>query len=132
MGQRAARSVRAPGETRALPRGPYDPLAGIGFLVPIGTGVVLVPQRQQRKIIMSTKSKDTKRPTHALWHVEGEGEKARWTRIGAAWIHKDLKGANLKFDLFPTSNAGRVVVREVSDKDDANNSSNGASQGGQR
>ncbi|WP_334146251.1 hypothetical protein [Hyphomicrobium sp.] len=81
---------------------------------------------------MSTKSKDTKRPTHALWHVEGEGEKARWTRIGAAWIHKDLKGANLKFDLFPTSNAGRVVVREVSDKDDANNSSNGASQGGQR
>ena len=81
---------------------------------------------------MSTKSKDTKRPTHALWHVEGEGEKARWTRIGAAWIHKDLKGANLKFDLFPTSNAGRVVVREMSEKDDANNSSNGASQGGQQ
>ncbi|MCZ7593668.1 MAG: hypothetical protein M5U16_01220 [Hyphomicrobium sp.] len=81
---------------------------------------------------MSNKSKDTKRPSHAIWHVDGEGEKARWTRIGAAWLHKDLKGANLKFDLFPTSGSGRVVVREVSEKDETGEEFNAASQGGQK
>lgn len=81
---------------------------------------------------MSTKSHDNKRPTHAIWHVEGEGEKARWTRIGAAWLHKDKKGAGLKFDLFPTSSAGRVVVREIEEKNDAGDEFNGAAHGGQQ
>lgn len=61
---------------------------------------------------MNKKTNEPNRPTHAIWHVRGEGDNARWTRIGAAWMHKDLKGANLKFDLMPIS--GRTVLREIS------------------
>ena len=59
---------------------------------------------------MSTTTESNK-PTHAIWQVTGEGERARWNRVGAAWLHKDTKGANLKFDSFPLS--GRIVLREV-------------------
>jgi hypothetical protein len=77
---------------------------------------------------MSEKSNNTNRPTHAIWQVNGEGDKARWTRIGAAWMHKDLKGANLKFECLPIS--GRVVVREITEQDNASEDAPGASQGG--
>lgn len=78
---------------------------------------------------MSKKSNETNRPTHAIWQVQGEGDKARWTRVGAAWLHKDTKGANLIFDSFPLS--GRVVVREITEQDNAGDDFNGASQAGQ-
>ena len=77
---------------------------------------------------MSNKSNDTNRPTHAIWQVNGEGDKARWTRVGAAWMHKDLKGANLKFDAIPLT--GRTVVREITEQDNANTETNVAAQGG--
>ncbi len=74
---------------------------------------------------MSKKTNDTpNRPTHAIWQVTGEGDKARWNRVGSAWMHKDAKGANLKFDSFPMH--GRVVVREVSELDNANDSNTNA------
>jgi hypothetical protein len=79
---------------------------------------------------MSEKTKDTSRPTHAIWQVQGEGDKARWNRVGAAWMHKDLKGANLKFDSFPMS--GRVVVREITEQDNAGDQPETANQGGQQ
>lgn len=66
---------------------------------------------------MSNKSDTSNRPTHAIWKVIGEGNKARWIRVGAAWMHKDLKGTNLKFDSMPLS--GRVVVRELTEQDNA-------------
>lgn len=66
---------------------------------------------------MSKKSKEANRPTHGIYQVLGEGEKARWIRVGSAWVHKDLKGANMKFDSYPTH--GRVVVREIGEKDEA-------------
>ena len=66
---------------------------------------------------MTKKSNESNRPTHAIWQVQGEGDKARWNRVGAAWMHKDLKGANLKFDSIPLS--GRVVVREITEQDNA-------------
>lgn len=59
---------------------------------------------------MSTTTENNK-PTHAIWQVIGEGDRARWNRIGAAWLHKDTKGANMKFDSFPLS--GRIVLREI-------------------
>ena len=78
---------------------------------------------------MSNKSDNTNRPTHAIWQVNGEGDKARWTRLGAAWMHKDLKGANMKFDSFPLS--GRIVVREMTEQDNnAGDDFNTASVGG--
>jgi hypothetical protein len=79
---------------------------------------------------MSEKSNETNRPTHAIWQVQGEGDKARWNRVGAAWMHKDLKGANLKFDSFPMS--GRIVVREITEQDNAGDQPATANQGGQQ
>lgn len=71
---------------------------------------------------------ETKRPTHAIYVVQGEGENARWVRIGAAWQNKDKKGANLVFDALPVS--GRVVMRIVDDKNDVQNAED--AQGGQQ
>ncbi|WP_256508600.1 hypothetical protein [Bradyrhizobium barranii] len=36
-----------------------------------------------------TKKSENNRPTHTIY--QGEGEQARWTKIGAAWVHKDNK-----------------------------------------
>lgn len=77
---------------------------------------------------MSKKNNNTNRPTHIIWHVEGEGEKARWTRIGAAWMHKDSKGANLIFSLMPLG--GRTLLREMTEQDDAQDVFNTEANGG--
>lgn len=58
---------------------------------------------------------ETKRPTHTVFTVIGEGDKARWHRIGAAWKNRDGKGFNVTFDSLPLN--GRVVIREADDKD---------------
>jgi hypothetical protein len=53
---------------------------------------------------------DTKSPTHIAYHVrdakEGNGF---WTRIGAAWQHKDGKGFNIQVDVAPLD--GRITLR---------------------
>lgn len=60
---------------------------------------------------MNTKSEKTAaRPTHDIWQVIGDNDDARWTRIGAAWPHKDGKGMNLKIEAIPLT--GRIVIRE--------------------
>lgn len=55
------------------------------------------------------------RPTHRLFHVTGEGEQSNWTRIGAAWPHKDGKGFNIDLEYIPQK-AGRIVLREETDQ----------------
>ena len=47
---------------------------------------------------------------HGVYVVEGEGDKAFWTRIGAAWLHDDGKGFNISLSCLPLD--GRLVVRE--------------------
>ncbi len=75
---------------------------------------------------MSTDKKtNTKKPTHAIYQVIGDGDNAKWFRVGSAWMHKDLKGANLKFDSFPLS--GRTVLREINETDNADAQNRGAS-----
>jgi hypothetical protein len=66
-----------------------------------------------------TKNNDTKRPTHVIWQVVGDNDKARWIRVGAAWANRDGKGLTLKFDAYPV--AGRTVVREFSEKQPGDN-----------
>ncbi|MBZ9983997.1 hypothetical protein LB521_22950 [Mesorhizobium sp. BR-1-1-8] len=44
-----------------------------------------------------------KAPTH------GDSDAAHWTRIGAAWAHRDGEGFNLSLAAMPLS--GRLVVR---------------------
>jgi hypothetical protein len=57
----------------------------------------------------STSESTGKAPTHGVFVVEGEGESAFWTRIGAAWSHRDGLGFNLSIAAVPLS--GRLVVR---------------------
>lgn len=65
-----------------------------------------------------TKEINTKsnRPSHTLFNVIGEGDDANWTRIGAAWAHKDGKGLNLDLDMIPMK-TGRFVIRVAKPKD---------------
>lgn len=53
---------------------------------------------------------EPKGPALVAWHVAEKGEKGFWTRIGAAWSHKDGEGFNLQLDLVPVS-GGRIVLR---------------------
>lgn len=57
-----------------------------------------------------------KQPTHRLYIVLGEGEKAVWRPIGAGWSHGDGKGFNLNVEALPLQ--GRLVLREVKPKTD--------------
>ena len=66
----------------------------------------------------NTKAKQTKLPTHALFHVtDGKDDKAHWVRIGAAWPHKDGKGMSLQLDLLPRD--GRIAMRIIETSEDA-------------
>ena len=48
-------------------------------------------------------------PTHHVYVVDGKGDNAFWTKIGAAWQHADGNGLNLTLSLLPLD--GRVVIR---------------------
>ncbi|HEV7228602.1 hypothetical protein [Brevundimonas sp.] len=64
---------------------------------------------------MTTKSLPLgRKPTHRLFRVVGDGEKANWTEIGAAWPNKDGQGFSLSCDAMPLS--GRIVMRAITDK----------------
>lgn len=58
---------------------------------------------------MPVKSK-AKKPSHEAFVVNGEGESAFWTKIGAVWPHDDGKGFNVELIALPVS--GRLVMRE--------------------
>ena len=57
---------------------------------------------------------ETRSPAYIAWHVAGNEEKAFWTRIGAAWAHRDGEGLTLQLDLVPV-NGGRIVLRHPSE-----------------
>jgi hypothetical protein len=56
------------------------------------------------------KRTENKRPTLAVYVVEGEGDNAFWTKIGAAWTHEDGEGFNITLTALPLN--GRLVVRK--------------------
>lgn len=58
---------------------------------------------------------ETNRPTHNIYQVLGDGENAIWIKVGAAWNHKDTRGARLVFNSFPLT--GRIVMRERTEQD---------------
>ena len=62
-------------------------------------------------------SNSSKAPSHIAYQVrEGSGDKGFWTRIGAAWQHKDGKGFNLQLECVPLD--GRVQLRIANEKKD--------------
>ena len=56
----------------------------------------------------------SKAPTHYAYHVRDGKDKGFFTKIGAAWPHKDGKGFNVQLEVVPLS--GRITFRVVSDK----------------
>jgi hypothetical protein len=67
----------------------------------------------KRRLENEMTEKNSKRPTHLIWQVIGEGENAIWIRVGAAWENRDRKGLSVRFDAYPV--AGRTVIREAKD-----------------
>ena len=55
-----------------------------------------------------------RRPTHRLYCVKGDGDKASWTPIGAGWPNKDGMGFNLACDAVPLQ--GRLVLRAIAER----------------
>jgi hypothetical protein len=70
---------------------------------------------------------EPKRPTHAIYVIQGEGKKERWSKIGAVWPHKDEQGASLVFDAYPAGN-GRVAIRLIAEKDSEDEKGTGGQQ----
>lgn len=59
---------------------------------------------------MTAKTQSNRKPTHAVYHVRGEGDNAYWTKVGAAWLHDDKEGLSVSLDYMPIGE-GRLVVR---------------------
>lgn len=59
----------------------------------------------------------TRKPTHRLYRVTGEGKSSIWTPIGAAWPNKDGQGFSISCDAVPLT--GRMVLREIVERQDA-------------
>ena len=61
-----------------------------------------------------TKTATSKSPSHVVYQVrDREGAKGFFTRIGAAWPHKDGKGFNVQLDAMPLD--GKLTLRVVSE-----------------
>ncbi len=57
----------------------------------------------------------SKTPTHIAYHVrEGQGKDGFWTRIGAAWQHRDGQGFNIQIETLPLD--GRITLRVPSER----------------
>jgi hypothetical protein len=56
----------------------------------------------------------TKSPSHIVYQVrDREGGKGFFTRIGAAWPHRDGKGFNIQIEAVPLD--GRITLRIASE-----------------
>ena len=57
----------------------------------------------------STNTQAQNAPEYLAWHVTEKGDKSFWTKVGAAWPHKDGKGYTLQLETCPIN--GRIVLR---------------------
>jgi hypothetical protein len=56
-------------------------------------------------------SKTDNRPSHRVYAVTKNGERSFWQPIGAAWVHSDGWGFNVKIDYLPL-NGAEIVIRK--------------------
>lgn len=63
---------------------------------------------------MNTNHQTGKAPTHIAYQVSDSEKQSYWTRIGAAWAHKDGNGFSLQLDCVPLN--GRITLRIASEK----------------
>ena len=59
-------------------------------------------------------TENTKRPTHTIYKVIGDGDDAKWIKVGVGFPHKDGHGLALIFDGIPVE--GRIALREKLDR----------------
>jgi hypothetical protein len=62
-----------------------------------------------------TATTETRKPTHRIYRVSGEGKASSWTPIGAAWPNKDGHGFSITCDAVPLQ--GRIVMRKITERD---------------
>jgi hypothetical protein len=53
---------------------------------------------------------EPKTPAFQAWHVTNKGDDSFWTKVGAAWPHRDGKGLSLILSVIPMN--GQIVLRE--------------------
>ena len=54
-------------------------------------------------------------PDFLVYNVkEYDKDKSNWTRVGAAWYHKDEEGLSIEFDLLPLD--GKLTLRKPKDE----------------
>ena len=64
-----------------------------------------------------SESYTSKAPSHLVYHVrDRDGKSSYWTRIGAAWSHKDGNGFNVQIETIPLD--GRLTLRTAEEKKD--------------
>jgi hypothetical protein len=88
------------------------PVLSPGLIAP-----VVLKQKQKEKTNGTFRKEDHEREEGTgliAYHVL-DREKAPWTRIGAAWDHKDGEGFTLQIDLVPVS-SGRIILRAFDPK----------------
>jgi len=54
---------------------------------------------------------EPKTPAFQGWHVANKGDNSFWTKVGAAWPHRDGKGISLQLSVIRMN--GQVVLREL-------------------
>jgi hypothetical protein len=64
-------------------------------------------------------SKTDLRPSLRAYAVTKNGERSFWQPIGAAWVHSDGWGFNLKLDYLPLNGAEIVLRKPNVDEADA-------------
>lgn len=62
-----------------------------------------------------SRNQSSNRP-YGVYVVEGEGDKAFWTRVGAAWPHEDRDGFNISLTALPVG--GKLVIRKPKPTED--------------
>jgi len=89
----------------------------------------MVPRLNLRETTMTTTKAKTstaakptavaepRKPSHRLYRVNGEGDAAFWTPIGAAWPNKDGKGFTITCEAVPLT--GRIVLRLIEPRAEA-------------
>jgi hypothetical protein len=55
-------------------------------------------------------STEPKTPAFQAWHVTSKGDNSFWTKVGAAWPHRDGKGLSLILSVIPMN--GQIVLRQ--------------------
>jgi hypothetical protein len=64
----------------------------------------------------TTTATETNAPAFQAWHVTKKGDSSYWTKVGAAWHHRDGKGLSLQLSVIPMN--GQIVLRQPLPKTD--------------